>query len=539
MAGKDPEDTNLMLQAFGHIAIDVSKGELSMEQILHKMNNPNPEPIEEPLPIETVEPKQEIQPEEVIEPKQPIQINEDSEDWIVQTQQCLGALIQRPRLLDKLLKKPPFRFIHDIVKALIKSNGYPLAFLDEDKDINNANIKEAKFKYYFLSKLIVIVSATVNEDLSFIDPKNIIAGRKAKDTNCLLTKLANASTSQFDVDEIKERIKQRYQNKQSAVQKQEEQIKKGTENVGKDTARRNAPIMPKLQLEQLQSNDIKHDDAKKREKTPKAIKPKADVIKKEQKKEKDSKPQQAFAVIKKLQRPRTARRAPPKLKKNVIEEKQANDMKNNLIIMDDLDDAQNEVDDVEDSDTVRSSKHKQSEESELERLGFINNNNAQTMQFEDDRVHEIADGDDDGNHGKLVRDILDAQSGIKLDTMRLGTHRKDSAKSTERIENMREMIQKICQTSLPLAKCIDLVFEDVESINNQLAKWKQQIVSNKAQLVEEQEKTEKILSPLHKRLEEIKEEIENENLLILKKKAVLLKNQSKMSDIIRKRLLNE
>jgi len=37
---------------------------------------------------------------------------------IQRTQQKLGKYIQRPQLTDKLLKRPPFRFIHDIITAV-------------------------------------------------------------------------------------------------------------------------------------------------------------------------------------------------------------------------------------------------------------------------------------------------------------------------------------------------------------------------------------------------------------------------------------
>ena len=188
-----------------------------------------------------------------------------------------------------------------------------------------------------------------------------------------------------------------------------------------------------------------------------------------------------------------------------------------------------DIDDIDDLD-------------KLEQNMNINTMNINTMNNNDlnlnlDGINEKVD---DGNHGKLVRDILDAQNGIKIDTtMRLGTHRKDSAKSVEKIENMREMIQKLCQTCLPLSKCIDLVFEDVEAINNELLKWKQQIIQNKAKLLTEKDKTNKILNPLQHKIGNIEQEIENQQQLILEKKAVLLRNESKTNDIIRKRLLNE
>lgn len=37
---------------------------------------------------------------------------------VQRTQQKLGKFIQRPQLTDKLLKRPPFRFLHDIVTTV-------------------------------------------------------------------------------------------------------------------------------------------------------------------------------------------------------------------------------------------------------------------------------------------------------------------------------------------------------------------------------------------------------------------------------------
>ena len=34
--------------------------------------------------------------------------------WIQQTQQTLGTIVKKPRLTDNLLKRPPFRFLHDV-----------------------------------------------------------------------------------------------------------------------------------------------------------------------------------------------------------------------------------------------------------------------------------------------------------------------------------------------------------------------------------------------------------------------------------------
>lgn len=37
---------------------------------------------------------------------------------IKKTQESLGKFVKKPPLTDKLLRKPPFKFIHDVVKVV-------------------------------------------------------------------------------------------------------------------------------------------------------------------------------------------------------------------------------------------------------------------------------------------------------------------------------------------------------------------------------------------------------------------------------------
>lgn len=41
-----------------------------------------------------------------------------NDNVIKQTQDSLGKFVKKPPLTEKLLKKPPFKFIHDIVKVV-------------------------------------------------------------------------------------------------------------------------------------------------------------------------------------------------------------------------------------------------------------------------------------------------------------------------------------------------------------------------------------------------------------------------------------
>lgn len=51
---------------------------------------------------------------------------EVSDITIRRTQELLGKLIKKPVLTDKLLRKPPFKFLHDIIRAVsIQIIGFP------------------------------------------------------------------------------------------------------------------------------------------------------------------------------------------------------------------------------------------------------------------------------------------------------------------------------------------------------------------------------------------------------------------------------
>lgn len=78
-------------------------------------------------------------------------------DIIKKTQKILGKHVKKPPLTDKLLKKPPFRFLHDIIKAIIKETGF-LKGLYSDSELNSDNVKEKDAKINFLNKLIEAIS---------------------------------------------------------------------------------------------------------------------------------------------------------------------------------------------------------------------------------------------------------------------------------------------------------------------------------------------------------------------------------------------
>jgi len=107
---------------------------------------------------------------------------------VKKTQDSLGKIITKPPLTPKLLSKPPFRFLHDIITEVIKTTSffkglYGQAENDSKKLVN----REDKMSY--LQKAIDVVSIVSGTNIS-IKTSKIVAGAEPKKTNEFLQLLA-------------------------------------------------------------------------------------------------------------------------------------------------------------------------------------------------------------------------------------------------------------------------------------------------------------------------------------------------------------
>merc|ERR1711974_253497 len=109
---------------------------------------------------------------------------------VKKTQDTLGKVIKKPPLTEKLLSKPPFRFLHDVVTSVIKTTGF-MQGLFTDAEMNSENVKDKDSKMAFLQKLIDMVSAVTARSLS-VKTAKIVAGHEPERTNELLQGLADA-----------------------------------------------------------------------------------------------------------------------------------------------------------------------------------------------------------------------------------------------------------------------------------------------------------------------------------------------------------
>jgi len=108
---------------------------------------------------------------------------------IATTQALLGRIIQKPRLSDKLLSKPPYRFLHDIAMKVEQATGFAAGLFEGDE--LNGKIKDRDLKVRFLTKLINCIALHLNVTIA-ARPAKIVAGLEPELTNEMLQYLAFA-----------------------------------------------------------------------------------------------------------------------------------------------------------------------------------------------------------------------------------------------------------------------------------------------------------------------------------------------------------
>ncbi|XP_055526296.1 TRAF3-interacting protein 1 [Wyeomyia smithii] len=103
---------------------------------------------------------------------------------IKKTQNSLGKYVKKPALTEKLLKKPPFRFLHDVINVVIRETNF-LQGLYTLEELNSDNFKEREAKIAYLQKLIDATKAITGKELK-VRPSKVIAGLEPEKTNELL-----------------------------------------------------------------------------------------------------------------------------------------------------------------------------------------------------------------------------------------------------------------------------------------------------------------------------------------------------------------
>ncbi|KAL1267474.1 hypothetical protein QQF64_032837 [Cirrhinus molitorella] len=147
------------------------------------------------------------------------------------TQETLGKVIKKPPLTEKLLSKPPFRYLHDIFSEVIRTTGFMKGLYGE-AEMKSDNVKDKDSKIAFLQKAIDVVMLVSGEPLA-AKPARIVAGHEPEKTNELLQVIAKCCLNKLSSDDAVRRVlagdKQDQKGKPSTSRSQDKENREGRE----------------------------------------------------------------------------------------------------------------------------------------------------------------------------------------------------------------------------------------------------------------------------------------------------------------------
>lgn len=377
------------------------------------------------------------------------------------TKELVGSLIQKPKMADKLLGKPPFRFLHDTMCEMIRVTGFGIGLYSEE-EMDSATIDSKEKKIDFLQKMISLVGLHLNTIVE-AKPAKIVAGQEAQSTNRFLQLMALCATHMVDSSaSVKSTLESMGLVAPSTTAAPEQHL------LAEETKRRSKPQRETFDSkpeEPVQQRHHAPDDRPMAEDAPddKGV---------------DNHTEDASSNEQKRSlRPTTARRRPPKVQdgsKEVEAKSVAPAAKKPQGI---LVDGQKDDDDDDIVEDVPDAKI------------FENNTPVDTA---------------DAKESKLVQDILGRQAeqevsakpeedakdgasgknstGIKLGKLRkTGVEKKSTggaaiapATNSGDTERLRKAVQVLVQHTGPLGTCMDYIQEDISLMTAELHRWEEE-----------------------------------------------------------------
>lgn len=114
-----------------------------------------------------------------------------SSDEVESTKTAILKVIRKPIPTDKLLQRPPFKFIQDVTLAVIKATKFrENLYTTEEATADFSKNRDGKIS--FLAKAIAAIEEALGEKLD-IKASKVIAGLETDKTNIFLTKFVETA----------------------------------------------------------------------------------------------------------------------------------------------------------------------------------------------------------------------------------------------------------------------------------------------------------------------------------------------------------
>ncbi|CAH8453074.1 unnamed protein product [Schistosoma haematobium] len=504
---------------------------------------------------------------------------------IKRTQETLGKLIKKPVLTEKLLSRPPFRFLHDICTSVIRSTGL-MKGLFNSEELEADNVKDKDKKLAFLQKLVDFLSV-VHERTIPVRTMSIVAGKEAEKTNEMLFLLAEAVNKKINNEEYVARVLQGSKVndvKSSAVGKQVSETKHSKKKPGMESKfvdhrtkvtqshRKNKSSVEKdstdpVNIEKCGSareNHLFQDSGSRSgsqcglqtpEKSQEEIvapslqNSEAPVFQprhhrpasaKGQRVKRDDVKMSTDQQDSKREPTENSRSVPPRPRRSgdfIIEDnhKQVNmTCISGLIISD----SQQDTTDEEHDDDNNDDKKFVSEETP-------DNISANILTKQWDKTEP----EDNHEHGGLVTKILQTKKeyenvntmnkeSLKLQSSRLNEAAKEREKALlkKEINRLCDSLQTLSRSAIPLSKLMDFVQEDLETMQQEYERWKTENHILKSQLKQQENLTQTCIEPLKAQLDELEKYAKEKEKAIIKCKAKIFHNNERIQNLLFKSL---
>mmetsp|Transcript_3518 Transcript_3518/g.6571 ORF Transcript_3518/g.6571 Transcript_3518/m.6571 type:complete len:710 (-) Transcript_3518:204-2333(-) len=456
-----------------------------------------------------------------------VEMPESLEDAIAESQNLLGSLIKKPPALPKYLSRPPVRYIHDVVTNLINATGvFQGSFSEEELDQKAFKAADKKTKAIFVKKVLKLTSAAIGQNLD-VDLRDVMMGKEPIKTNMMLQAIAKIAMAETSAPTSKS-------SKRSEPPSTTRKARKPEPPADKPTSRRSRrKSVPSTEVADLRTMALKAAESPVGVTMPKldigniSSKPADEATSAYHaaaKAEAEEAERELRSARPTTARPMTARRAPPKVKSHLVEEKSKVIADNNaestgLITEDNMgEDMDEDEDNDQECDVIAENMHVQEGPDASEAHGKLVTD---ILKFQN--KHEIKRKMDD-NEGEIKTND-GSGSQFRFGRLKKKGPQASNVYSEEQIVFVREKIQQLCQSATPLGKCIDYVFEDMERMNKELAQWNKHY-QHECQVQQRAEKeTHEQLDPLLEELKKLGEDIQKEKGQAIKLQAQILQNE--------------